>query len=528
MSILIKIIKKKKDKKEKGTFMLLHQLLEPLIEENDVESNEPAIDEIESWCQQHVAQFLQSDESQKLTLYEKEECSSIIHSLAQLLYLNGEEMPGKWTASNLSDICVHFIPENVPTSDKFLQMIIPVLTTFLEWITNQKIWTNTQSLKEALQRSKKEMLENAADKENWSDFKCFLMTAKELGIDLANEEELEAFLKEYVEVIKEVESRIDDEDERLNPKQTHEIKTIEDAAEDLEYLTRGFPTAAVIKALMHPEKTTPILFDFLEHALQNYDCLEEGYMGHIYALFFLAQFREKRAFSYAIKFASLPKESIEDLLDDIITENLHQIMGSLYDGNLEALKKLIESPDSNIWSRGAGLRTLLVLIKAKVLERDFVIGYFKNLFHYSSFENNNLLIAQLIDTACDLYPSELIYEIKGAYEKGQVDLEFIEWEEVEKALAQDKEKALKKNLYANRQYDLIENASDILVDWACFQTKEFGNDDDEKAFESNDLFYHSDIHYKHEEPKMGRNDPCLCGSGKKFKKCCLKNECKPR
>lgn len=23
--------------------------------------------------------------------------------------------------------------------------------------------------------------------------------------------------------------------------------------------------------------------------------------------------------------------------------------------------------------------------------------------------------------------------------------------------------------------------------------------------------------------KVGRNDPCLCGSGKKFKKCCLSN-----
>ncbi|MFM9943434.1 MAG: SEC-C metal-binding domain-containing protein [Hyphomicrobiaceae bacterium] len=22
-------------------------------------------------------------------------------------------------------------------------------------------------------------------------------------------------------------------------------------------------------------------------------------------------------------------------------------------------------------------------------------------------------------------------------------------------------------------------------------------------------------------PKVGRNDPCLCGSGKKYKKCCL-------
>lgn len=26
--------------------------------------------------------------------------------------------------------------------------------------------------------------------------------------------------------------------------------------------------------------------------------------------------------------------------------------------------------------------------------------------------------------------------------------------------------------------------------------------------------------FKREEPKIGRNDPCSCGSGKKFKKCC--------
>lgn len=27
-----------------------------------------------------------------------------------------------------------------------------------------------------------------------------------------------------------------------------------------------------------------------------------------------------------------------------------------------------------------------------------------------------------------------------------------------------------------------------------------------------------------EEPRVGRNDPCPCGSGKKYKKCCLLKE----
>lgn len=29
--------------------------------------------------------------------------------------------------------------------------------------------------------------------------------------------------------------------------------------------------------------------------------------------------------------------------------------------------------------------------------------------------------------------------------------------------------------------------------------------------------------YRRTEPKVGRNDPCPCGSGKKYKKCCGKD-----
>lgn len=29
--------------------------------------------------------------------------------------------------------------------------------------------------------------------------------------------------------------------------------------------------------------------------------------------------------------------------------------------------------------------------------------------------------------------------------------------------------------------------------------------------------------FKREQPKIGRNDPCVCGSGKKYKKCCGKS-----
>ena len=34
---------------------------------------------------------------------------------------------------------------------------------------------------------------------------------------------------------------------------------------------------------------------------------------------------------------------------------------------------------------------------------------------------------------------------------------------------------------------------------------------------------HSHAPVRRDEPKVGRNDPCTCGSGKKFKKCCGTN-----
>ena len=32
------------------------------------------------------------------------------------------------------------------------------------------------------------------------------------------------------------------------------------------------------------------------------------------------------------------------------------------------------------------------------------------------------------------------------------------------------------------------------------------------------------VTYKRERPKVGRNDPCPCGSGKKYKNCCMKKD----
>jgi len=64
----------------------------------------------------------------------------------------------------------------------------------------------------------------------------------------------------------------------------------------------------------------------------------------------------------------------------------------------------------------------------------------------------------------------------------------------------------------------------------------YGEEDEDDETDEDDLFWLSDlpegnkkadiipITFKRENPKVGRNDPCPCGSGKKYKKCCLNKD----
>lgn len=59
-----------------------------------------------------------------------------------------------------------------------------------------------------------------------------------------------------------------------------------------------------------------------------------------------------------------------------------------------------------------------------------------------------------------------------------------------------------------------------------FQMPSFGGmylDDIQTAHLQNGRQFRRSPTFYNTEPKVGRNDPCPCGSGKKFKKCCGKN-----
>lgn len=67
---------------------------------------------------------------------------------------------------------------------------------------------------------------------------------------------------------------------------------------------------------------------------------------------------------------------------------------------------------------------------------------------------------------------------------------------------------------------LYYNMHDANADW-LYNLEEWNNIlPSEKRDEITKEFNQSKI-FTHEDKKIGRNDPCPCGSGKKYKKCCI-------
>ena len=74
--------------------------------------------------------------------------------------------------------------------------------------------------------------------------------------------------------------------------------------------------------------------------------------------------------------------------------------------------------------------------------------------------------------------------------------------------------------HRSRNTRLIENAVEELSRWYCFSDDYLKAPPAPPRFVSPPSGLSGEL-FGRATPKVGRNDPCPCGSGKKFKKCCL-------
>jgi len=282
--------------------------------------------------------------------------------------------------------------------------------------------------------------------------------------------------------------------------------------QELEYNTGKFPLDAIHSAIEQREVMTPVLLSALQEAADAPAELDRdpSPMLHMYAMYLVAQFREQAAYPLLVKFFSTPGEISLDVTGDLVTEDLARILASVCNDDLQPIKQMIEDPAVNEYVRSACLKTLVVLVANEKLPRKPVVDYFRSLFRGKLRREPDFIWSALVGRSCDLYPEELLHDIEQAYDDGLVDLWTIRIEDVQHALAGDNKVAL--DTFRQHQGRLIEDTVAEMSWWACFK-------EDTNTFATEYSTNKGQSHIK--RVKVGRNDPCPCGSGKKYKKCCL-------
>jgi hypothetical protein len=290
-----------------------------------------------------------------------------------------------------------------------------------------------------------------------------------------------------------------------------------------ERATGTFAHAAVEAAVARQEEITPELLRILEETVDRAVQLdaEVDHMAHLYAMFLLAQFRETRAYPLVVRFASLPGDLLASLCGDFITENLGQVLASVCGGELAGIQSLIENEATDEWVRGAAVSSLVTLVAVGQKSRDEIVSYFAGLFRGNLVRKWSHVWDTLISYSSDLYPEELLEDIKQAYDEGLVDPGFIGFDNVKRDMAMGKDRILTR-LADNSHRRLVDDTAAEMGWWACFRegSRNGANSPTEVASKTRPKPDVAASQIIRAEPKIGRNERCPCGSGKKYKKCC--------
>lgn len=277
---------------------------------------------------------------------------------------------------------------------------------------------------------------------------------------------------------------------------------------------------AVSEAIIHRDEITPALLGILEDVIQNPEPFIQNnrLFSHIYAMYLLAQFREIRAYPLPLKIFSTPGEFAFDLVEDVVTEGLGRILASVSGEDVSGMIALVENEDANEYVRSAGMTGILTLCASGTLSRDEVMQYFRSLFHKLKRTPDG--VWNWVANGCaDLWPAEVIDDLRQVYDEDLIDPRCIGWDDIERALALGEESAMAR---LRQEFTLVSDVHKELSWWYCFR-------ENQRPPVREDPFLPEDFPWPklaafdpiyRTGPKIGRNEPCTCGSGKKFKRCC--------
>ncbi len=286
-----------------------------------------------------------------------------------------------------------------------------------------------------------------------------------------------------------------------------------DPAQVIEELSVSgrLPVEAIRAAQANRETMVPAFLGTLDDFLELRGPVDPNAIFFMFHL--LGEWREKSAYWPLAVFLRLPRDVLNTILGDCITETSHRVMAAVFDGDPEPLYQIIRDPEADEFVRAKMLQTIAMLARRSELPRDATAAFLRDCFSQLEPKEDSYVWSGWVDAVAWLGLTELKPLVQQAFARGSIDEGWLSFENFEEDLQYSVDHPEAPPLNADGDHALFGDTVAEMSGWSGFQPNKQTREKSEWRPAPSAMPVSS--------RKVGRNDPCPCGSGKKFKKCCL-------
>ena len=283
----------------------------------------------------------------------------------------------------------------------------------------------------------------------------------------------------------------------------------------------GLPRDAMIAAGEHREEMIPVFLDLI-HRLRRAtpdSVAEDDLSAFLFAFFLLGEWRDTRAYRPLTTLLRHDPEFLELLLGDALTEGTARVIAGVCDSDLQPIFEAIEDSAADEFVRCQMIDALVLIARDRPETHPEVTDYLEQFFT-ADMDKPETLWGSWAFGVANLGLERLEPQVQQAFVQEWISPDEADFDFFQKQLREAMEGGESSWYRSNRDGQLIESAIDALSGWYCFSDEYLKARAENRTSEAwlSDPF---DGPFERDAPKVGRNDPCPCGSGKKFKKCCL-------
>lgn len=303
---------------------------------------------------------------------------------------------------------------------------------------------------------------------------------------------------------------------------------------ELDARTRRLPVEAIRAARSHRELMIPRLIAAIREATARAreGNLPEGKV-HFFALFLLIEFKVEEAFPALVEAFSLPDELPSDLFGDAVHSTWPIALALFAAERPDFIDGLISDRALNKYVRWAAAQSYVHLVRDGRLTREDAVERLRQLLRQATERSDADIAGGLVCVLLSFGPVEAVVDLREAFDRKVVDICLVGWDDVERSIDEDNDEMRNAMDHCPpTEIDTIEE----LQHWAAFREEPpkrpipppvhvwspHGASLSSPAGPAlrEAPFGPPASPVEPRGDRVGRNDPCPCGSGKKFKKCC--------